>query len=160
MNNNLEKNMSINNIEKKEKIIMAVMVFVFDDEKNILLLKRIDNGQWEPIKGGINVGEDWVSATLRELNEESGIVPKNNPELLRVIDDELDTAQGKKTKIKGHVAYCYVTGVKPNINIQQEEDGELEHDEYKWIPLEKIESEKIWPPVANSLVKEIEKKLK
>lgn len=151
--------MSINYVEKKEKIILAVMVFVFDEEKNILLLKRIDNGQWEPIKGGINVGENWKSAALRELNEESSIVPKNNPELLRVIDDELDTAQGKKTKIKGYVAYCYVAGVKPNINIHQEEDGELEHDEYKWVSLEEIESEKIWPPVANNLVKEIEKKL-
>ncbi len=85
----------------KEKIIMAVMVFVFDEEKNILLLKRTDNKQWEPIKGGINTGESWIDAGLRELKEESGVVPKNNLELLRIVDDELDTAQGKKLKSRG-----------------------------------------------------------
>jgi 8-oxo-dGTP pyrophosphatase MutT (NUDIX family) len=158
MNKELEK-ITMKN-EKKEKFIMAVMVFVFDEKKNILLLKRTDNGQWEPIKGGINDGENWINAALRELKEESGIVPKTNPELVNIIDDELDTKQGKKTKIKGHVTYCYVAGIKPSINIQEEENGELEHDEYKWISLEESGNEKIWPPITNNLLKEIIEKIK
>ncbi len=145
-------------IKRKEKQIMAVMVFLFDEKKNILLLKRIDNEQWEPIKGGINIGENWTTAALRELKEESGFIPFKKPELVAIIDDELNTERKDKTKIKGYVTYCDVVGVKPIPNI--EEDGELEHNDYKWISFEKIENEKMWPPIANNLIEEIKKKLK
>ncbi len=149
----------MNKIEEKGNMIMAVMVFVFDEEKNLLLLKRADNGQWEPIKGGINIGENWMAAAVRELKEESGIVPKTKPELVTIVNDELDTSQGAKTKIKGCITYCYVSGIKPAPNIKEEENGELEHNDFKWISFENIESEKMYSPLANSLIIKIKKKL-
>jgi len=151
--------MNINNMEfmssqeKKEKIIMAVMVFVFDEEKNLLLLKRCDNGQWEPVKGGVKDGEDWNAAGLRELGEEAGFAPDSGLKLLKIVDDELVTSKGK-TNIKGHVSYCYVSGIKPTPILTGDEEGK-EHDDYRWVNFSDIHKEELFPPLANELVKEI-----
>jgi len=145
------------NPEKKENIIMAVMIFVIDSGKNVLLLKRVDNNQWEPIKGGINIGETWLNATLRELKEETGFIPQTMPELIAIVNDEIDTEQGSKTKIKGYVSYCYISGIEPIPILNG--DNEFEHNNFKWISIKKIEREKIYPPIANNLIVEIKKKL-
>lgn len=134
---------------------MAVMVFIFDNKKNLLLLKRIDNDQWEPVKGGIDIGEDWTKAGLRELKEETGMDPAKAPELFSVVDDELDTSQGTKTKIKGYVTYCFIDEEKPALSLDNNKDKE--HMNYKWVPFGEIEKENIYPPLANSLVVEIKK---
>ncbi|MCU0680586.1 MAG: NUDIX hydrolase [Planctomycetes bacterium] len=143
----------MNSQEKKEKVIMAVMIFVFDGEKNLLLLKRCDNGQWEPVKGGVKDGEDWHAAGLRELKEEAGFAPDSGLKFLKVVDDELITSKGK-TKIKGHVSYCRVFGVKPTPTLTGDEEGK-EHDDYRWINFNNIHKEELFPPLANELVKEI-----
>jgi len=134
--------------KQKNKVITAVMVFVFDNENNILLLNRIDNNNWEPVKGGINPGETWQEAAIRELNEETGFNPKNSPELIVTVDDELDTKQGEKTKIRGYVSYCHIDGVR-SIPRLEEENGEKEHRAYRWITKEDLKKEKIYPPAAD-----------
>lgn len=146
---------NLNNQERKEKIIEAVMIFIFDDDKNLLLLKRIDNGQWEPVKGGINLGEVWGDAALRELKEETGLDPVSSPELLGVVNDELDTAKAKKTKIRGHVSYCFVSGISPKVDLNSDE--ELEHSDYKWINLADVEGAPIYPQIAKDLLLKIVK---
>ncbi len=130
--------------------IQAVMVFIFDDNKNLLLLKRGDNNGWEPVKGGMNKDESWEEAALREMREETELIPKNGLVLIDIIDDEVDTAIAEKTKIKGHVTYCFVSGDKPNPRFAS--DIEEEHYEYKWIKYLDITSENIWPPIAGKMV--------
>lgn len=130
--------------------IQAVMVFIFDDNKNLLLLKRGDNNGWEPVKGGMNEHENWEQAALREMKEETELVPKNGLVLVDIIDDEIDTAIAKKTKIKGHVSYCFVSGYKPNPSFIS--DIEEEHYEHKWIKYKDITYENIWPPIAGKMV--------
>jgi len=154
----IENNMLNNFQENKEKMIMAVMIFVFDDKRNILLLRRIDNKKWEPVKGGINPGEEWHVAALRELEEEIGITPTLEPKLVSIVDDELDTHEGKKTKIKGHVSYCFVPGLTPIPALEKIED-EMEHDDFRWVSYEEIENEELFPPLANKLIREVKIKL-
>lgn len=128
------------------KPINAVMIFVFDKEKNLLLLKRADNNKWEPVKGGINEGESWADAAAREVLEETG-QKITNPKLVDIVFDTLDTAEGKNTKIKGHVCFCYINKIMPPIVIEEE------HIDYKWIKYDSIPKEKLYPPLANKLMK-------
>src|SRR3954452_8259503 len=47
---------------------------VRDDDGRILLLRRVDNGQWELPAGMIEPGEQPAAAALREVLEETGVV--------------------------------------------------------------------------------------
>lgn len=49
------------------------MWIVFDEEENILLLKRVDRGNWEPVKWGMEELESPEATILRELHEETGL---------------------------------------------------------------------------------------
>jgi 8-oxo-dGTP pyrophosphatase MutT (NUDIX family) len=137
--------------KKTIKNISAVMVFVFDNKKNILLLKRIDNKRWEPVKGGINNGENWSHAAKRELHEETGFYPVGKIVLLKIINDDL-TLKNNRIKINGHVTYCAISGEKPTPIISGEETGEAEHEDYKWVNIGSIKSLNIFPKIANTMV--------
>jgi 8-oxo-dGTP pyrophosphatase MutT (NUDIX family) len=66
-------------LELREKIghaplpLVGVTAVVFRDEK-ILLGKRADNGQWQPVSGIVDPGEEPADAAVRECAEEAGIV--------------------------------------------------------------------------------------
>lgn len=53
--------------------LVGVTAIVFRDEK-ILLGKRADNGQWQPVSGIVDPGEEPADAAVRECAEEAGIV--------------------------------------------------------------------------------------
>ena len=128
------------------------MVFVFDSANNILLLKRNDNNQWEPVKGGMLPNESWEEAGLREIKEEIGL-KINNLHLFDIIDDKLTTGKGDRIQVKGRVAYAKLTDYKPNINLQNNPDGE--HYEYKWISAQDVVKETLYPPSANKMIRNI-----
>jgi len=140
----------MNSVEKKEKTIEAVMVFVMNKNKQILLLKRLDNSRWEPIKGGINIGESFDAAIIRELKEEANIILESKPILLGIVDDVLDTSEGKSTKIHGHVVLAIVDGVQ-NITLGSGEHEE--HSEYRWVNMNLVEAEDLYPSIANKMIK-------
>lgn len=66
-------------VEDKKKLNRSVVVVVFNDDMNILLLKRSDYpDQWMPSKwslpgGGIEDGEEPIDAAKREVEEETGL---------------------------------------------------------------------------------------
>lgn len=66
-------------LELREKIghaplpLVGVTAVVFRDEK-ILLGKRADNGQWQPVSGIVDPGEEPADAAVRECAEEAGVV--------------------------------------------------------------------------------------
>jgi len=142
------------NRSEKEKNIIAVMVFVFDNKKNLLLLKRVDNREWEPVKGGVEYNESWQTAALRELREETGFKPFLSPQLVAIVDDELYTPKGVKLKINGHITYCLLSEVMPVPELR-DYDNEIEHDDYKWISFDGIKNEKISPPIAVKFIDKI-----
>ena len=53
----------------------GVGLIVLNNENKIFVAKRIDNPKnfWQMPQGGINKGEDYYTAALRELKEETGI---------------------------------------------------------------------------------------
>ena len=53
--------------------LIGTTAIVFRDEK-VLLGKRADNGQWQPVAGIVEPGEEPADAAARECLEEAGIV--------------------------------------------------------------------------------------
>ncbi len=57
--------------KKQFKLIKAAGGIVFNNDKQLLLIKRL--GKWDLPKGKLNKGEDQRLAALREVHEECGI---------------------------------------------------------------------------------------
>mgnify|MGYP001773623266 CR=1 FL=1 len=136
-------------MKEKTKIIngevYAVMVFILDENGNLLLLQRKDNRKWETVKGGVLENENDEKAAIWRVKEETGLEVKNLQKLLGV-SDELTTSYGK-TKIHGSIWLCQVKC--PQVVITEE------HLQYQPIPLRSIENVDLYTPIANFYEKKI-----
>ena len=54
----------------------GVGIILLNDENKVFVAKRIDNPKnfWQMPQGGIDEGEDYYEAALRELKEETSVV--------------------------------------------------------------------------------------
>jgi len=52
---------------------VSVAAVVVDDQDRALLIKRADNGHWEPPGGVLELGEDILAGLRREVAEEIGL---------------------------------------------------------------------------------------
>ena len=61
---------------KKLPLRSGVGIIVLNNENKVFVAKRIDNPKnyWQMPQGGINKGEDFYTAALRELKEETSII--------------------------------------------------------------------------------------
>ena len=61
---------------KKLPLRSGVGIIVLNNENKLFVAKRIDNPKnyWQMPQGGINKGEDFYTAALRELKEETSII--------------------------------------------------------------------------------------
>lgn len=143
--------------KKKTRNINAVMVFVIDENCNILLLKRIDNDLWEPVKGGMHKKETWLDGAKRELNEETGLFPSKGPFLVDIVEDFFISEDKTEVVVNGHVSYCLVKGIKPEIKLNNNEN-DIDHKDSKWINIDIAIKEKIFPEIANKMLLKVIKK--
>jgi ADP-ribose pyrophosphatase YjhB (NUDIX family) len=58
---------------KANSLVPSVNVVVTNDQDEILLIQRSDNGNWAIPGGAIDLGESMTEAAIRETLEESGI---------------------------------------------------------------------------------------
>ena len=123
---------------------VGVGIIVLNKENKIFVAKRIDNpeGFWQMPQGGVDEGEDFLSAAYRELEEETSI---KNVELITEID-EITTYElpnhllGKiwKGKFKGQKQKWFLMrylGSDNEININT---SKPEFFEWRWIELDSI----------------------
>lgn len=96
---------------------------VLKNDDRILVLKRKD-GFWEFPGGGVDWGETPEQAALRELKEETGIVPDGPLKLLGITSAVYKKEGADKHSI--YIIYEANTG-KNDIVICGE------HDEYRWL---------------------------
>ena len=91
-------------------------------------------GTWQIVRGGIDEGENAVSAALRELCEETALTPR---ELYRLgcvesfytaVDDTLWHA----------VPFCAIVGRDDAIKLN------AEHVDFRWVGRDRIEEETMW----------------
>lgn len=124
--------------EQRTKNQVEGIIFKKDSNENIifLLMRRIPDrgGFWQPLTGGVRVGEELKDALLREIMEETGI--KN---VVRIINTDYTFNFGTPDKISTE----YVFGV------EVPEDTQItlsdEHDKYVWVSQNEALSLLKWP---------------
>jgi len=129
---------------KKLPLRSGVGIILLNKENKIFVAKRIDNPKnfWQMPQGGINNNEDFFTAALRELKEETSIV---SVKLIKEIDDKFtyilpDHLIGIiwKGKFKGQIQKWFImrfVGNESEINIKTKHPEFLE---WKWIDLKDL----------------------
>ena len=122
----------------------GVGIVLLNKKNKIFVAKRIDNPKnyWQMPQGGIDGNEDYLSAALRELEEETSI---KSVELLKEIDEFITYELPKdllgiiwKGKYKGQKQKWFVmrfTGEDQEINLKTKKPEFLE---WKWVNPDKI----------------------
>ena len=122
----------------------GVGIVLLNNENKVFVAKRIDNPKnfWQMPQGGIDEGEDYHKAALRELKEETSIV---SVELIQEINEKLtyilpDNLIGIiwRGRFKGQIQKWFVMrfiGSESEINIHTKNPEFLD---WKWIDLEDL----------------------
>ena len=129
---------------KKLPLRSGVGVVLLNNENKIFVAKRIDTPKnfWQMPQGGVDENEDFFTAALRELKEETSIV---SVKLIKEIDDKFtyilpDHLIGIiwKGKFKGQKQKWFIMrfiGDELEINIKTKHPEFLD---WKWIDLEDL----------------------
>ena len=104
---------------------VSVAAAIFDDSgENVLLIKRRDNGNWEPPGGVLELDETIEQGLRREVREETGAEIRVGP-LTGVY----------KNMPRGIIALVFACELKG-----AHESGSVEASEVAWVPLSRIDS--------------------
>ena len=122
----------------------GVGIIVLNKDNKIFVAKRIDNPKnfWQMPQGGVDEGEDFLSAAFRELEEETSI---KKVKLIKEIDEETTYLLPKhllgiiwKGKYKGQKQKWFLMkylGKDSEININTKKPEFLD---WKWIDVDHI----------------------
>ena len=129
---------------KRLPLRSGVGIILLNKENKIFVAKRIDNPKnyWQMPQGGIDKGENFYTAALRELKEETSIT---SAKLIKEIEGNFtyilpDNLIGIiwKGKFKGQKQKWFImrfTGDKSEVNIKTKHPEFLD---WKWIDLENL----------------------
>ena len=129
---------------KRLPLRSGVGIILLNKENKVFVAKRIDNPKnfWQMPQGGIDKGEDFYTAALRELKEETSIT---SVKLIKEIEGNFtyilpDNLIGIiwKGKFRGQKQKWFImrfTGDKSEINIKTKHPEFLD---WKWIDLENL----------------------
>ena len=129
---------------KKLPLRSGVGIILLNKENKVFVAKRIDNPKnfWQMPQGGIDKGEDFYTAALRELKEETSIT---SVKLIKEIEGNFtyilpDNLIGIiwKGKFRGQKQKWFIMrfmGDKSEINIKTKHPEFLD---WKWIDLENL----------------------
>jgi dihydroneopterin triphosphate diphosphatase len=123
----------------KKKLIDLYPYRWINNEIEFLLFKRakgkIYQGQWRMIGGKVNTGETYWDASLRELNEETGL----KPEKLWTIPG-INSFYEHKTDTIHHIP-AFAAEMNPNSKPALDD----EHTEFGWFTLDNSLKHILWP---------------
>ncbi len=138
----------------------GVGIILLNDENKVFVAKRIDNPKnfWQMPQGGIDEGENYYEAAIRELKEETSVV---SVKFIQEIDKKLtyilpDHLIGIiwRGRYKGQVQKWFVmrfVGKEAEININTKKPEFLD---WKWVDLEDL------PKIAVKFKLDVYKSLK
>lgn len=148
---------------QKLPLRIGVGIIVLNDKNQVFVGRRKDNpgNNWQMPQGGIDEGEDYVSAMKRELMEETSI---KNIKILKELENLYQYELPKnlvgiiwKGKFRGQKQKWFITrflGKDTEINLKTKHP---EFIEWKWIEPEKLPEVIVYfkKEIYLSLVKEI-----
>lgn len=118
--------------------VVVLIVRPHKDGYQLLLARRAEEqymgGTWQLIAGGVKPGEPAWQAALREMREETGLVPveffrlSTLTSFYRPDDDSLNIAP----------MFCAVVDADAVVSI------DAEHTDYEWVPLAEAEARLMW----------------
>ncbi len=138
----------------------GVGIILLNDENKVFVAKRIDNPKnfWQMPQGGIDEGENYYEAAIRELKEETSVV---SVKFIQEIDKKLtyilpDHLIGIiwKGRYKGQIQKWFVmrfVGKETEININTKKPEFLD---WKWVDLDDL------PKIAVKFKLDVYKSLK
>lgn len=134
----------------------------------VLALERVDQpGRWQMPQGGLNVGEEPAEASLRELQEETGLRPEHvelvaeHPAWLAY---ELPPARRRNERARGQVQKWFLfrfLGTDEDIALEPPKGGRQEFTAFRWMDLREL-AEGMWEvkrPIYRALVEEWQERL-
>ena len=131
-------------IEKKLPLRIGVGAIVLNSENKIFVGKRVDNpiDKWQMPQGGVDKGENFISAMRRELKEETSI---QNIKILKQIDQWFEYELPKnllgiiwKGKFRGQKQKWFIVrfiGNESEINLKTKHP---EFIDWKWIEVDDL----------------------
>ena len=129
---------------KKLPMRKGVGVIILNDQNKVFVGKRKDNpiDKWQMPQGGVDDGEDYITAMKRELYEETSI---KSIKIIREIEEIFEYELPKnllgiiwKGKFRGQKQKWFITkflGNEKEINLNTKHP---EFIEWKWLPVEKL----------------------
>ncbi len=131
---------------EKQKLPLrkGVGIIVLNSENKVFVGKRKDNpnNNWQMPQGGVDIGEDHISAMKRELAEETGI---SNIKIIKELDYWLEYELPKnlvgiiwKGKFRGQKQKWFIVkflGKDSDINIKTKN---AEFIEWKWLDIDDL----------------------
>lgn len=119
--------------------VVNLIVRPRDGSHELLMARRAEGqymgGTWQLISGGLEAGETAWQAALREMREETGLVPREFYRLstltqfYRPDNDSLNTAP----------MFCAIVDAGAEVVINPE------HTDHAWVPIDEAPTRLMWP---------------
>ena len=138
-------------IARQGKIRLGCSAAIFDEQRRVLLTKRLDNGQWCLPSGGMEPGESAAEACEREVFEETGLRVRvkrlvgvySHPDQLSIYPD------GNKVQIVALHFEAEVTGGELGLSDETSDFGFFSLEQVEGLEMLGRHKERIVEPLAN-----------